>query len=157
MRAYFLNISEEEKKSIKEKHTKLYDGYVTREGKGPSETPPTVGDYALDTEGVTVNNKGEVMEYKHTNINKKLKKNCNECGNMYESETCECMSGKMSESKHECKECGNMYEGDTCECSGKMYTMEEISKNVKVKSKANLVSNQINESLKWFKKIIRKF
>ena len=73
---------------------------------------------------------------------------------MYESETCECMSGKMSESKHECKECGNMYEGDTCECSGKMYTMEEISKNVKVKSKANLVSNQINESLKWFKKII---
>lgn len=154
MRAYFLNISEEEKKSIKEKHTKLYDGYVTREGKGPSETPLTVGDYALDTEGVTVNNKGEVMEYKHTNINKKLKKNCNECGNMYESETCECMSGKMSESKHECKECGNMYEGDTCECSGKMYTMEEISKNVKVKSKANLVSNQINESLKWFKKII---
>ena len=154
MKAYFLNISEEEKKSIKEKHVKLYDGYVTREGKSPSETPLTVGNYALDEGGITVNNKGEVMEYKHTNINKKLKKNCNECGNMYESETCECMSGKMSESKKECNECGNMYEGETCECSGKMYTMEEISRNIKVKSKADLVSNEINESLKWFKKII---
>ena len=94
------------------------------------------------------------MEYKHTNINKKLKKTCNECGEIYESETCECMSGKMSESKKECNECGNMYEGETCECSNKMYTMEEIHRNVKFKNKANLVSNQINESLAWFKKII---
>ena len=64
------------------------------------------------------------------------------------------MSGKMSESKKECNECGTMYEGETCECSNKMYTMEEIEENVNLKSKAPLVSEQIQESLKWFKKII---
>ena len=64
------------------------------------------------------------------------------------------MSGKMMESKKECNECGEMYEGETCECGNKMYTMEEIEENIKLKSKAPLVSEQIQESLKWFKKII---
>jgi len=154
MNSYFLNISEEEKKSIKEKHTKLYDGYVTREGKGPSETPLTIGDYALDTEGVTVNNKGDVTEYRNTNINKKLKKTCDECGGLYEGAMCEqCSSMKEGE---QCEQCGGeMREGEQCEqCATKSYTMEEIEENVKLKSKAPLVSEQIQESLKWFKKII---
>ena len=56
MKAYFLNISEEEKQDIKDKHVKLYDGYVTREQKQPVEITLSVGNYALDEEGVTVNN-----------------------------------------------------------------------------------------------------
>jgi len=55
-----------------------------------------------------------------------------------------------------CEQCGGeMKEGEQCEqCSSKKYTMEEIEEGIKVKSKASLVQEQINESLKWFKKII---
>jgi len=67
---------------------------------------------------------------------------------------CECGTGKMYEEKSACNECGTeMKEGETCEC-GKGYTMEEIEEGIKIKSKASLVQEQINESLKWFKKII---
>jgi hypothetical protein len=46
-------------------------------------------------------------------------------------------------------------EGEQCEqCATKSYSMEEIEEGIKVKSKAYLVQEQINESLKWFKKII---
>ena len=34
MKAYFLNISEEEKKSITERHRELYNGYQTMQPKG---------------------------------------------------------------------------------------------------------------------------
>ena len=61
MRAYFLNISEEERKSIQEKQRSLYDGYKTMAPKVASETPLTVEDLALDKEGITVNNKGEII------------------------------------------------------------------------------------------------
>ena len=90
MRAYFLNISEEERKSIQEKQRSLYDGYKTMAPKIASETPLTVEDLALDKKGITVNNKGEVTGYKHMGINKPMKKNCKECGGMYEGEVCEC-------------------------------------------------------------------
>jgi hypothetical protein len=54
-----------------------------------------------------------------------------------------------------CEQCGGeMKEGETCECGTKGYSMEEIEEGIKVKSKAYLVQEQINESLKWFKKII---
>ena len=39
MRAYFLNISEEERKSIQEKQRSTYDGYKTMAPKVSSETP----------------------------------------------------------------------------------------------------------------------
>ena len=142
MKAYFLNISEEEKNSIKEKHSKPYDGYVTRGNNVPNETPLTVGNYALDTEGVTVSNKGDVTEYKNKDINMKLKKTCNECGGLYEGTMCECGT-KMYEEKEECDECGT-----------EKYTMEDIEESIKLKSKAPLVSEQISESLSWFKKLI---
>ena len=152
MKAYFLNITEEEKNSIKEKHSKPYDGYVTRGNNVPNETPLTVGNYALDTEGVTVNNQGDVMEYKNKDINMKLKKTCNECGGLYEGEMCECSGMYEGET---CEQCGGeMKEGETCECGTKGYSMEEIEESIKVKSKASLVQEQINESLKWFKKIL---
>ena len=104
MRAYFLNISEEERKSIQEKQRSIYDGYQTMEPKMAKETPLKVENLALDEMGITVNNKGKVSEYKHTGINKPMKENCKECGEIYEGEVCEC-GGDMSEGV--CNECGN--------------------------------------------------
>ena len=154
MNPYFLGISEEEKNSIKDKHRKPYDGYVTRGFDTPKEQILNVEDLAQDKGGITVNNKNEVTEYKNTNINQKMKKQCNECGGLYEGEMCEQCSS-MTEGE-QCEQCGGeMKEGEQCEqCSSKKYTMEEIEEGIKIKSKASLVQEQINESLKWFKKII---
>ena len=141
MNPYFLGISEEEKNSIKDKHRKPYDGYVTRGFNEPKEQILNVEDLAQDKGGITVNNQGDVTEYKNTNIYKKLKKVCEQCSGLYEGEMCE--------------QCSSMSEGEQCEqCGAKAYTMEELEENIKLKSKASLVQEQINESLKWFKKII---
>jgi hypothetical protein len=154
MNHYFLNISEEEKKSIRDKQRSIYDGYQTMEPKMAKETPLYVENLALDEKGVTLNNKNEVSEYKHTGINKPMKKNCDECGMMYEGEVCEQCSMKEGEM---CEQCGNVLsEGKVCEqCSmkeGMKYSMEEIEESIKVKSKKGQVYNQINESLDWFRK-----
>jgi hypothetical protein len=154
MNPYFLGISEEEKNSIKDKHRKPYDGYVTRGFDTPKEQILNVEDLAQDKGGITVNNKNEVTEYKNTNINQKMKKVCEQCSGLYEGEMCEQCSS-MTEGE-QCEQCGGeMKEGEQCEqCSSKKYTMEEIEEGIKIKSKASLVQEQINESLKWFKKIL---
>lgn len=156
MRAYFLNISEDEKKSIREKQRSIYDGYQTMEPKMAKETPLYMENLALDEKGVTLNNKNEVTEYKNKGINKPMKSLCKECGTeMKEGEVCECMS-KMYENKSEvCEVCGGeMKEGRMCECggAGMKYSMEEIEESINLKSKKKQVYNQINESLDWFRK-----
>jgi|LakMenE01Jun11ns_1017448.scaffolds.fasta_scaffold9757088_3 hypothetical protein len=152
--AFFLNITKEEKESIQSKHRSQYDGYVTRGNNVPNETPLNVEDLNRDKKGITVSNMGEVKEYTNTEVNRKLKKVCEQCSGLYEGEMCEQCSS-MSEGE-QCEQCGGeMKEGEQCEqCSSKKYTMEEIEEGIKVKSKASLVQEQINESLKWFKKII---
>jgi hypothetical protein len=154
MGAYFLGLTQEEKNTIKDKHRKPYDGYVTRGFNEPKEQILNVENLALDEKGVTVNNQGHVTEYKNTNINQKMKKVCEQCTGLYEGDMCEqCSSVKEGEM---CEQCGGgIKEGEQCEqCASKKYTMEEIEEGIKVKSKAYLVQEQINESLKWFKKII---
>ena len=152
MSSYFIGLTQEEKNTIKDKHRKPYDGYVTRGFNEPKEQILNVEDLALDKGGITVNNKNEVTEYKNTNINQKMKKQCDECGGLYEGEMCECSGMYEGET---CEQCGGeMKEGETCECGTKGYSMEEIEESIKVKSKASLVQEQINESLKWFKKIL---
>jgi len=135
MQAYFLNISEEEKKSIQEKQRSLYDGYKTMAPKIANETPLKIEDLALDKDGITVNNKGEVSEYKNKDINGV--KETNE----KKSDVCEQCGKEMTEEK-------------MCECggAGMKYTMEELEESIKVKSKKNKVNEQINESLDWFKR-----
>ncbi len=152
--AFFLNITKEEKESIQSKHRSQYDVYVTRGNNVPNETPLNVEDLNRDKKGITVSNMGEVKEYTNTEVNRKLKKVCEQCSGLYEGEMCEQCSS-MSEGE-QCEQCGGeMKEGEQCEqCASKKYTMEEIEEGIKVKSKASLVQEQINESLKWFKKII---
>ena len=150
--AFFLNITKEEKESIQDKHRSQYDGYVTRGNNAPNETILKVENLALDEKGITVSNTGEVKHHTDKEVNRKLKKVCNECNGLYEGEMCECGNGGMYENET-CEQCGEMKEGETCEC-GKGYTMNELEEGIKIKSKASLVQEQINESLKWFKKII---
>ena len=150
--AFFLNITKEEKESIQDKHRSQYDGYVTRGNNVPNETILKVENLALDEKGITVSNTGDVKEYTNKEVNRKLKKVCEQCSGLYEGEMCEqCSSMKEGET---CEQCGEMKESETCECGTKGYSMEEIEEGIKVKSKAYLVQEQINESLKWFKKII---
>jgi hypothetical protein len=156
MNHYFLNISEEEKKSIRDKQRSIYDGYQTMEPKMAKETPLYVENLALDEKGVTLNNKNETTEYKHTGINKPIKKLCKDCGTeMKEGEMCEIceMKSVMNEGKT-CEKCGKeLAEGKMCECAeGMKYSMEEIEESIKIKSKKGQVYNQINESLDWFRK-----
>ena len=152
MKAYFLNISEEEKKSITDRHRELYNGYQVQQPKG-NMTPLQVENLAQDANGITVNSKGDVTEYKNTGINQPMKNVCEECGNMYEGEMCECGTGNMYEGN--LCECGSgMNEGECNECGTEMYTEEQIEESIKLKSKKDSVVKEINESLNWFKKLI---
>ena len=152
--AFFLNITKEEKESIQDKHRSLYDGYVTNGDNAPKMNQLKVENLALDEKGITVSNTGEVKHHTDKEVNRKLKKVCEQCSGLYEGEMCECGKGGMYENET-CEQCGEMKEGEQCEqCSTKSYTMEELEEGIKVKSKAYLVQEQINESLKWFKKII---
>lgn len=152
--AFFLNITNEEKQSIQDRHRSLYDGYATNGDTAPKMERIKVENLALDEKGITVSNMGEVKEYTNTEVNRKLKNVCENCNGLYEGEMCEQCSS-MSEGET-CEQCnGEMKEGEQCEqCGTKAYSMEEIEEGIKVKSKAYLVQEQINESLKWFKKII---
>jgi hypothetical protein len=68
MNSYFININNEERSNILDQHKKLYDGYVTEYGNN-NQQPLYVQDYANDKGGLTVNNQGNVTEYKNVAIN----------------------------------------------------------------------------------------
>jgi hypothetical protein len=71
MKAYFLNIPNEERNSILDQHKSIYNGYKTSYGT-KSEWPLYVQDLANDKGGITVNNKGEVKTYRHMGINENM-------------------------------------------------------------------------------------
>lgn len=71
MKAYFLNIPNEEKNSILDQHKTIYNGYKTSYGT-KSEWPLYVQDLANDKGGITVNNKGDVKVYGHMGINENI-------------------------------------------------------------------------------------
>jgi hypothetical protein len=69
MNAYFFNTTKEERENILDQHKKLYDGYVTKYNQESNMTPLYVQDLANDKGGITVNNKGNVTQYKNIGIN----------------------------------------------------------------------------------------
>lgn len=71
MNAYFFNVSDEEKKTIKEMHKEVYNGYTVLD-KTPSEQPLTIEDLAGDKKGLVVTNTGEVKEYTNNKINEEV-------------------------------------------------------------------------------------
>ena len=72
MSAYFVNISNEERSNILDKHKTIYDGYVTMYGQQPKEQPLYVQDFANDKGGITVNGKGGVKSYTNINIHESM-------------------------------------------------------------------------------------
>jgi hypothetical protein len=71
MKAYFLNVPNEEKENILNQHKNIYDGYVTNYAK-PHEQPLYVQDFANDKNGITVSNKGVVKTYTNVGINENM-------------------------------------------------------------------------------------
>lgn len=71
MKAYFLNIPNEERNSILDQHKSIYNGYKTSYGSN-AEQPLFVQDLANDKGGITVNNKGEVKTYTNIGINENM-------------------------------------------------------------------------------------
>jgi hypothetical protein len=71
MKAYFLNIPNEERNNILDQHKSIYNGYQTSYGTN-AEQPLFVQDLANDKGGITVNNKGEVKKYTHMKINEEI-------------------------------------------------------------------------------------
>jgi hypothetical protein len=71
MKAYFLNIPNEERNSILDQHKSIYNGYKTSYSSN-AEQPLFVQDLANDKGGITVNNKGEVKTYTNIGINENI-------------------------------------------------------------------------------------
>jgi hypothetical protein len=61
-------MTNEERTNILDQHKEIYDGYVTQYA-NTNEQPLYVQDLANDKNGITVNNRGEVGEYRNMNIN----------------------------------------------------------------------------------------
>lgn len=83
MKAYFVNITNEERSNILDKHKTLYDGYSVR-NETPNEQPLYVQDLANDKEGITVKSNGEVSKYNNKIYMKESSGECDECGYMEE-------------------------------------------------------------------------
>ena len=71
MKAYFLNVPNEERENILNQHKNVYDGYVTNYAK-PHEQPLYIQDFANDKDGITVSNKGVVKRYTNMGINENI-------------------------------------------------------------------------------------
>ena len=74
MSAYFFKMTNEEKQNILDKHKTVYDGFVTNYIK-PKQQELYVQDFANDKEGITINNKGVVTNYKNMGINEGMVEN----------------------------------------------------------------------------------
>lgn len=68
MNAYFFKMSKEDKDNILDQHKELYNGYATNNVTS-NMSPLYTQDFANDKGGITVSNKGDVMNYRHMNIN----------------------------------------------------------------------------------------
>lgn len=70
MNAYFVNIPNEERENILNKHKEVYNGYRTiNPAAVEKELPLYVQDFANDKGGLVVNNKGDVKQYTNIGIN----------------------------------------------------------------------------------------
>lgn len=68
MNAYFFKMTKEEKSNILDQHKEMYNGFATNNVTSNMQ-PLYVQDFANDKGGVTVNNRGEVTNYKNVGIN----------------------------------------------------------------------------------------
>ena len=146
MKAYFLNVPNEEKQNILDQHKTVYDGYVTNYAK-PHEQPLYVQDLANDKGGITVSNKGVVKRYTNMGINE----------NMDEMELDMIGDGPLDLEKGVFY--GEMSEEDEIEINLKK---NEPSYDIDVEFTEELdeeenqkVKEKVRESLDWFKRFTK--
>lgn len=146
MKAYFLNVPNEEKQNILDQHKTVYDGYVTNFAK-PNEQPLYVQDLANDKGGITVSNKGVVKRYTNMGINE----------NMDEMELDMIGDGPLDLEKGVFD--GEMSEEDEIEINLKK---NEPSYDIDVEFTEELddeenqkVKEKVRESLDWFKRFTK--
>ena len=144
MKAYFLNIPNEERNSILDQHKSIYNGYKTSYGTN-AEQPLFVQDLANDKGGITVNNKGEVKPYTNIGINE----NMDEMElDMIGDGPMDLEAGVFDEEMMEDDEMDIDLEkdGENFDIDVDFYDElgdEEMNESVK---------SQVNESLNWFKR-----
>ncbi len=138
MKAYFLNIPNEERNSILDQHKSIYNGYKTSYGAN-AEQPLFVQDLANDKGGITVNNKGEVKKYTHMKINEEIDEMELD---MIGDGPMDLEAGVMDE---------EMYEEDTEEKPS--YDVEvDFYDELGNEEMNESVKSQVSESLNWFKR-----
>ena len=135
MNAYFFGISDQERQNILDKHKEVYNGYQTLNPSPVSNNQPLyTQDFANDKGGLTVNNKGEVTQYKNMGINESVKEGtmCEQCG--------------LSESKCKCGETKEIDE-EMCEqgCSDVTEQVDDYSQGVKSLGDNIIKSQQFND------------
>ena len=145
MKAYFLNIPNEERNSILDQHKSIYNGYKTSYGTN-AEQPLFVQDLANDKGGITVNNKGEVKPYTNIGINE----------NMDEMELDMIGDGSMD------LEVG-VFDEEMMEEDEMDIDLEKDGENFDIdvdfydelgdEEMNESVKSQVNESLNWFKRL----
>lgn len=135
MNAYFFGISDQERQNILDKHKEVYNGYQTLNPSPVSNNQPLyTQDFANDKGGLTVNNKGEVTQYKNMGINESVEEGtiCEQCG--------------LSESKCKCGETKEIDE-EMCEqgCSDVTEQVDDYSQGVKSLGDNIIKSQQFND------------
>jgi hypothetical protein len=120
MRAYFFNMSNEEKSNILDQHKSMYDGYQTMQPNVKNPMDLYVQDFANDKGGVMINNKGEVKKYSNLAINEDV-----DIGLLTDDPG---MDENLEEEKQMCSECGTGYmeEGICNECGYKMEGINDV-------------------------------
>lgn len=146
MKAYFLNIPNEERQNILNQHKHVYDGYTTNYANS-SEQPLFVQDFANDKGGITVNNKGEVKKYTNLNINEEIDEmQLDTIGDGPMDMEAGVFDEEISEDEIPTED---QDEKEPFEIDVDFYDElgdEQMNENVK---------SQISESLKWFKKFTK--
>jgi hypothetical protein len=144
MKAYFLNIPNEERNSILDQHKSIYNGYKTSYGTN-AEQPLFVQDLANDKGGITVNNKGEVKTYRNMGINE----NMDEMElDMIGDGPMDLEAGVFDEEMMEEDEMDIDLEKDGGDFDIDVDFYDELGDEEMNES----VKSQVNESLNWFKR-----
>lgn len=144
MKAYFLNIPNEERNSILDQHKSIYNGYKTSYGTN-AEQPLFVQDLANDKGGITVNNKGEVKTYRNMGINE----NMDEMElDMIGDGPMDLEAGVFDEEMMEEDEMDIDLEKDSKDFDIDVDFYDELGDEQMNES----VKSQVNESLNWFKR-----
>jgi len=139
MKAYFLNIPNEERNNILDQHKSIYNGYQTSYGTN-AEQPLFVQDLANDKGGITVNNKGEVKKYTNLRINEEIDEMQLD---MIGDGPMDFEAGVMDE---------EMYEEDTEENEPEYKLRVDFYDELGDEEDNENIKSNVNESLNWFKR-----